>query len=192
MPVPPAARELLSALAPVLARWGRWYVFGAQAVIVHGVPRLSADVDVTLALMPDDPTRFVQEMAAAGFTLRVDDEDFVRRTRIMPFIHDSTAMPLDVVLAGSGLEDEFLDRAVTVDVGGTRAPFIARADLIVAKILAGRPKDLEDATALWRLHGPPAYGPVTAVQFRTSVITIDAGSSKSVLTRKRRPSGDTS
>ncbi len=154
MPVPPAARELLAALAPVLARWGRWYVFGAQAVIVHGVPRLSADVDVTVALMPDDPTRFVQEMRAAGFTLRVDDEDFVRRTRVMPFIHDSTGMPLDVVLAGSGLEDEFLDRAVTVDVGGTRAPFIARADLIVAKILAGRPKDLEDATALWRLHGP--------------------------------------
>ena len=154
MPVHPAALELLAALAPVLPRWGRWYVFGAQAVIAYGVPRLSADVDVTLALAPDDPAGFAREMAAAGFVLRVDDPDFVRRTRVMPFIHDSTGMPLDVVLAGSGLEDEFLDRAVTVDVGGTRAPFIARADLIVAKILAGRPKDLEDATALWRLHGP--------------------------------------
>ena len=52
MPPQPAAVELLTALAPVLARWGRWYVFGAQAVIVYGVPRLSADVDVTLALNP--------------------------------------------------------------------------------------------------------------------------------------------
>ena len=57
MPSQPAASELLRALAPVLARWGRWYVFGAQAVTIYGVPRLSADVDVTLALAPDAPVR---------------------------------------------------------------------------------------------------------------------------------------
>jgi len=34
-------------------------------VIVHGVPRLSADVDVTLRLDPDDPERFAREMADA-------------------------------------------------------------------------------------------------------------------------------
>jgi hypothetical protein len=39
----------------------------------------------------------------------------------MPFVHRATAMPLDVVLAGSGLEDEFLDRAREVDIGGTGA-----------------------------------------------------------------------
>ena len=87
VPVQPAALELLTALAPVLARWGRWY------------------------------------------------------------------MPLDVVLAGSGLEDAFLDRAVPTDIGGTTVPLIDLGDLIVAKVLAGRPKDLDDAGALWRLHG---------------------------------------
>ena len=35
MPSPPAAVELLTTLAPVLARWGRWYLFGAQAVILN-------------------------------------------------------------------------------------------------------------------------------------------------------------
>jgi hypothetical protein len=65
VPVPPAAVDLLSALAPVLTRWGRWYVFGAQAVIVHGVPRLSADVDVTLELIPDEPERFARELEHA-------------------------------------------------------------------------------------------------------------------------------
>jgi len=152
--VQPAAIELLAALAPIFARWGRWYVFGAQAVVVHGVPRLSADVDVTLALTPDDPARFASEMQAGGFSLRVTTPGFIRRTHVMPFVHDATGMPLDVVLAGSGLEEGFLDRAVAVELGATRAPFIAPADLIVAKILAARPKDLEDAAALWRLHGP--------------------------------------
>ena len=153
MPVQPAALELLTALSKVLARWGRWYVFGAQAVIAYGVPRLSADVDVTLQLVPEEPERFAREMEAAGFALRVDDPDFVRRTRVMPFVHLPTAMPLDVVLAGSGLEDEFLDRARAVDIGGTTVPLIDPEDLIIAKVLAGRPKDIEDAHGLWRLRG---------------------------------------
>lgn len=152
MSIQPAAVELLAALARVLPRWGRWYVFGAQAVIAYGVPRLSADVDVTIALTPDEPERFAREMADAGFTLRVDDPGFVRRTRVMPFVHRATGMPLDVVLAGSGLEEGFLDRAQLVDVGGASVPLIDPSDLLIAKVLAGRPKDLDDARNLWRLH----------------------------------------
>jgi hypothetical protein len=153
VPIQPAAVDLLTALAPILGGWGRWYLFGAQAVVLYGVPRVSADVDVTLALEPDDPEHFADDMRRAGFELRVSDPEFVRRTRVMPFIHESTGMPLDVVLAGSGLEDEFLDRAAATDVGGAVVPLIEIGDLIVAKVLAGRPKDLEDARSLWRLHG---------------------------------------
>lgn len=151
MPVQPAAVELLTAAAPVLGRWGRWYVFGAQAVIVYGVPRLSADVDVTLALQPDTPEHFAREMDSAGFALRVSDAEFVRRTRVMPFVHRRTGMPLDVVLAGSGLEEEFVNRAVLTNISGTTVPVIELSDLVIAKVLAGRPKDLEDARALWQL-----------------------------------------
>jgi hypothetical protein len=153
VPVQPAAIELLQALSPVLARWGRWYVFGAQAVTAYGVPRLSADVDVTAMLVPETPDRFADEMRAAGFELRVDDPDFVRRTRVMPFLHLATGMPLDVVLGTSGLEEEFAERAVATDIGGVHVPVIEVGDLIVAKVLAGRPKDVEDARSLWRLHG---------------------------------------
>jgi hypothetical protein len=34
-----------------------------------------------------------------------------------------------------------------------QVPVIEAGDLIVAKVLAGRPKDIEDARSLWRLHG---------------------------------------
>jgi hypothetical protein len=151
--VQPAAIELLSDLSRVLAHWGRWYLFGAQAVVAYGVPRLSADVDVTVHLEPMAPERFARDMQAAGFELRVDDPGFVRRTRVMPFVHLRTAMPLDVVLADSGLEDEFQARARQVAIGNEIVPIIDPGDLVVAKILAGRAKDVEDASALWRLHG---------------------------------------
>jgi hypothetical protein len=150
----PAALDLLEALAAVLDRWGRWYLFGAQAVVAYGVPRFSADVDVTVQLEPEDLERFIRDMEAGGFQLRVDDPDFVRRTRVMPFVHAATSMPLDVVLAGSGLEDEFLTRATATDIAGISVPLIHLDDLLVAKILAGRPKDIEGARTLWRLHEP--------------------------------------
>lgn len=150
MPIPPDALELLKALQAVLDRWGRWYLFGAQAVVAYGVPRFSADVDVTVKLVPEAPDRFAREMADAGFALRIDDPDFVRRTRVLPFVHAATGLPLDVVLAGSGLEDEFLDRVKPTELGGATIPLIDLADLIVAKILAGRPKDIDDARSLWR------------------------------------------
>jgi hypothetical protein len=177
VPLQPAALELLTALEPVLARWGRWYVFGAQAVIVYRVPRLSADVDVTLALEPDTPERFAREMQAAGFALRVADPDFVRRTRVLPFVHSATGMPLDIVLAGSGLEDEFLDRAVMTSIGATTVPVIHPADLLVAKLLAGRPKDTEDARARWRLHG----GELDAARVRRTLHLLEEALSQSDL-----------
>ena len=152
MPMQPAAVELLAALAPVLSRWGRWYVFGAQAVTAHGVPRLSADVDVTLMLVPNDPEGLTRDLTASGFSPRFSDPAFVRQTRVMPFVHIATGMPVDIVLAGSGLEEEFVSRARPADIGGTTVPLIEIGDLIIAKILAGRPRDVADAAALWRLH----------------------------------------
>ena len=153
MPVTPAAADVIRGLAGILPRWGDWYLFGAQAVILYGVPRLSADVDVTLRLTPDEPEQFTEDMRAAGFDLRVDDPEFVQKTRVMPFVHRATGMPVDVVLAGSGLEDEFLGRVHRLDVGGAIVPTIDPEDLVIAKILAGRPKDLEDARGLWRTRG---------------------------------------
>jgi hypothetical protein len=89
-----------------------WYIFGAQAVQIWGKPRLTAYVDVTARLGKADHTAFVSRMRRSGFDLRVRDIDgFVRRTRVLPFVHRGSDIPVDGVLAGPGLEDEFLERA---------------------------------------------------------------------------------
>jgi len=73
-----------------------------------------------------------------------DDSEFVLRTRVLPFRHTKSRLPLDVVLAGPGLEEDFQARAVPVDVDGVLIPVITAEDLIIAKVLAGRAKDIED------------------------------------------------
>lgn len=147
--------ELLKALAGLLPAWcDGWYLFGAQAVGVWGMPRLSADVDITVRLRVPDTLAFVNGMREAGFDLRVADaEEFVRKTRVLPFVHRVSRIPVDVVLAGPGPEEEFLSRARTVVIEGVPVPVISPEDLIVTKVLAGRPKDLEDVRGILGQEG---------------------------------------
>ncbi|MBA3949450.1 MAG: hypothetical protein H0X44_05825 [Acidobacteria bacterium] len=132
-----------------------WYLFGARAAILYGVARLTADVDVTVRL-PDSTTNalLVQALTRHGFTPRVPDADFVTRTRVLPFVHAATGLPLDVVLAGPGLEDQFFDRAVTREIiDGLSVPVASVEDMVVMKVLAGRPKDHEDIVAMAAAQG---------------------------------------
>jgi Nucleotidyltransferase of unknown function (DUF6036) len=144
-----AVLAVLAAIAPALRRSGdRWYLFGAQAVTIWGRPRLSADVDITVAIAgpPDD---FVVAALDAGFDLRTSDwRDLVARARVLPLLHRATEMPLDVVLAGPGLEAEFLERAVVTTLAGMEVPVISPEDLVVTKLLAGRPKDVDDVRGI--------------------------------------------
>lgn len=132
----------------------RWYVFGAQAAIVHGAERLTADVDVTVHQGEHDVRELVQVLRRAGFSLRVRDiDDFVRRTRILPFRHMSSGIDLDLVLGGPGPEDLFASRARRRKVEGVRVPVATAEDVIAMKILAGRPKDLEDVVQICAAKG---------------------------------------
>lgn len=57
----------------------------------------------------------------------------------------------DLVLAGPGLEQRFLDEVRIVAAGGHRVPVIAPEHLISPKVLASRPKDLEDIRGMLRI-----------------------------------------
>jgi hypothetical protein len=150
--VPPKTglAKLLAEIAPVLDRWcDGWYLFGAQAVTLFGRPRFTNDVDLTIRLRTADPTGFCQDMKSSGFSLRTSDpEDFLRRTRVLPFLHVPTNVPVDVVLAGPGPEETFLQRAVIVGIEGVQVPVASPEDLVVMKILAARVKDQEDAQGI--------------------------------------------
>ncbi len=146
-----ALGEVLAAVAAAMHESAaRWYLFGAQAATLWGRPRLTADVDITAEVAAERLDKFLETMKRQGFTLRFDDREFVTRTRVFPFLHDRTGVPLDVVLAGPGLEEEFLDRAINVQLEGTTVPVISPEDLIVTKVLAGRSKDIEDVRGVLR------------------------------------------
>lgn len=151
---PQPVADLLAALQGALAALGvRWFLFGAQAAILYGVVRLSADVDVTVDLGKRSATDLVAALAAAGFELRIPDAaGFAEATRVLPFVYRASRMPLDVVLAGPGLEEQFFAGAQERLVSDVRVPVVCAEDLVAMKVLAGRPRDVEDVAAIARVR----------------------------------------
>ena len=154
MPSASAPADLLRALSAALGTHRvRWYLFGAQAVTIWGRPRLTTDVDVTIRLESLSAEDLVAALGAAGFRLSDGfSEEFVKATRVLPLIFQSTGLPLDIVLAGPGLEEQFLDRAVVVALDDFAVPVISPEDLVVTKLLAGREKDIEDIRGVLRVR----------------------------------------
>jgi hypothetical protein len=125
----------------------RWYLFGAQAALLYGSPRLTADADITVQLGAISPEVFAAALHTS-FDLRVTDPAFVRTTRVLPILHRSSRFPADIVLGGPGLEEAFLERAKTRSIHGLLVPVASAEDLIAMKVLAGRRKDEEDIVAV--------------------------------------------
>jgi hypothetical protein len=126
-----------------------WYLFGAQAAILYGVARLTADVDVTArAPTGTRAAAWIVTIEQHGFERRFNDPAFVEQSRVIPLVHLRTGLSVDIVLAGPGLEDEFLARAVTQTVDGVEIPVVEISDLVILKVLAARPKDIDDLVTL--------------------------------------------
>lgn len=142
--------KAIAALAAVFERLDvRWYLFGAQAALLYGAARLTADIDVTVDLGERETALLVRSLEKAGFRLRVHNvNSFVATTRVLPLLHRASGMPVDVVLAGPGLEDLFLKRRRQRIVEGVRVPVASPEDIVVMKILAGRGKDEDDVVAI--------------------------------------------
>lgn len=135
-------------------------VIGGLAVQYWGESRTTRDVDIVVLVPPNEADRFL-ERAADRFHPRIADAvSFAKQNRVL-LLEASDGTPADISLGIPGYEEEVLKRAVTGSIGGSR-PFriVSAEDLVIHKVLAGRPRDLEDAERiLVRQHGnlDPAY-----------------------------------
>jgi hypothetical protein len=115
---------------------------------------MTADVDVTVEVEEPKLPALVRSLERAGFRSRVEDwAEFARRTRVVPLVFAKNGLPLDLVVSGPGLEERFLERARRVSIRKLRVPVMAPEDLVVVKLLAQRPRDLEDVRGILTRQG---------------------------------------
>lgn len=124
---------------------------GGQAVLLHGAPRLTHDVDLTVGVSPAR----VRDVLAACEELDLeilvaDPAGFAEDTFVCPARHESTGIRVDFIFANTAYERGAIARAVDVELAGEALPFATAEDLLLLKLFAGRPRDLEDARSILR------------------------------------------
>lgn len=138
--------EVLEAFGRAMRERGaRWYVYGGQAVLAYGRPRMTADVDITVDIGGASAGELLTTLEKYGFeaTFPLSDE-LLAQLKLLRVVHVRTEVPLDVVIATGGVEQMVLARVCTVELAGVEVPLISVEDLIALKVLAGRRKDLDD------------------------------------------------
>ena len=124
-------------------------VIGGQAVLIYGEPRLTKDIDITIGLGPDHTDMILLMAKKAGFQVLVHDpHDFIRKTMLLPLLDQKSSIRIDMIFSFSPYELQAINRAVNVKILGKQVRFASLEDLIIHKIIAGRPRDGEDVKCI--------------------------------------------
>lgn len=153
----------LETLFEALHRAGvRYLVVGGVAVVLHGHPRFTADLDLVLALDAPNVRAALGALRELGYAPRapVDPEELADPDRRAVWVRDKGIRVFSLASAEHPMTevDLFVEepfpfeaayaRALWADLGPVRVSVASIPDLIAMKRAAGRPRDLEDVRRL--------------------------------------------
>jgi hypothetical protein len=145
----------------------RFVVVGGLAMVLHGVDRLTADVDLVLDLSTDATLDAVRVLSEAGYRplAPVDAQQLADPTRraewqsqrgmqVFSFWDSTHARPtVDIMLAPQVPFEELWAEATRFEIAGADFRVASIPHLIRLKEAAGRPQDLADIARLRTLPG---------------------------------------
>lgn len=159
----PRFDEVLAALARADVRF---VVAGGVAVVLHGHPRMTADLDLVVDLAPAQVRRALDVFTGLGLepTLPVDVREFAEPDTRRAWVDERGMTVFSLVAPDDPLHavdlfaeppapfDELWDAARIVEVAGVEVPVASIDHLIRMKEAAGRPQDVADVAALRELR----------------------------------------
>lgn len=154
-------RKVALAIAALVEREGFAYAFmGGLAVPIWGIPRATYDVDLTLAADTETVNRFLRSVKDAGFEVEPpfergfrDSVSGMQKLRIDWWTAESRRIEVDVFLVTTEYQSAAFARRVRVRLNGSDLWVLGPADLILHKLVAGRPKDLADVQNILSVQG---------------------------------------
>ena len=130
-------------------------LIGGQAVLLHGAPRLTEDIDVSLSIGPEEVATVEAVCEAADLeSLVANPVEFARETFVLPARSQSSGIRVDFIFSNTDFERLAVDRAVGVRLSGETVPFASPEDLLLLKLFAGRARDIEDARSVVDRQAP--------------------------------------
>jgi hypothetical protein len=156
------AGDLERVFAALETSGARYLVVGGVAVVLHGHPRFTADLDLVIALDRPNLGAALAALERLGYRPRapVSLEQFLDPDARRGWIEDKgltvfslwspelPATEIDLFASEPFPFEAAYARAVRIDLGTTTVTVASISDLIALKRQAGRPQDLEDVRTL--------------------------------------------
>lgn len=127
----------------------KYLVVGGYAVVFHGHPRYTGDIDFWIWMDAENAQKVVNVLRDFGFgSLGATVEDFTDPNNVMQLGYPPSR--IDLITTVSGLYDfeACFQNRIEELVEGVKVNFIGYEDLITNKKASGRPKDLGDIDGL--------------------------------------------
>lgn len=163
-------RELIAVLA---AADVRYCIVGGVAVNLHGVPRMTYDIDIVPRLDPGNLATLARVLSELRLSCRLPvaldrfadpgfRRDMLARNLLAVTYTDSNdpLREVDVLVSPPSVEpDELVARATELRLGELPVHVVSLRDLIAMKRAAGRAQDLADAEHLERIANAASKEP---------------------------------
>ena len=125
---------------------------GGLAAGVQGEPRATLDADLVTFLPPDELERLIA--CARRRKIRISPAAVRRGVTADAFFRLKVAgVQVDFIVGQSAFEFDILTRRKFVTLYGTRVPVATPEDVMLMKLVSGRPQDWQDAKAVLVRHG---------------------------------------
>ncbi len=140
----------------------RFVLVGGLALVLHGLDRLTADVDLVIDLSADSARSAVQALTEAGYRplapvdpIALSDPEqrrewqTLRNMQVFSFWDSANTRPtVDIMLSPEVPFEELWVAAAVMNLGGHDVRVASIEHLIRMKAAAGRPQDLADIERL--------------------------------------------
>ncbi|MFN0101588.1 MAG: nucleotidyltransferase [Bryobacteraceae bacterium] len=125
-------------------------IVGAYAVVWHGFPRYTADLDLLVRPTAANAAIIVEAIRQFGFgSLGISQDDLAHPNKVVQLGVEPYRIDLITSISGVSFDEAWAGK-LAGDLDGVPVYFIGLDDLIRNKESAGRPKDLGDAGELRR------------------------------------------
>lgn len=146
------ARELKASRIPYM-------VIGGQAVLLYGEPRLTRDIDITVGIGADQYKSILAISRRLNLKVLIDNPgDFVKKTMVLPLLDEKSGIRVDLIFSFSSYEKQAFTRTRSVtftSADGIDVQFASLEDIVIHKVIAGRPRDVEDVKSIILIN--PAF-----------------------------------
>ena len=129
-----------------------YILIGGYSMALHGCPRLTQDLDITLGLDTDSLDKLLHICGSDFKTLVTDPREFAEKTNVLLLEDKETGIRIDLIFSFIEFERQAVSNADTIEIDGVLIKNASIENLIIYKILAGRERDKEDVKILLNTH----------------------------------------